>query len=366
MSHPQDHFAPALDKIAELAAKDEFSGVVLIREHGEVLAHQAYGVATRRWNVPVNTSTRFDTASITKLFTAVAVLQQVDAGTLSLEERIHDHVNLTGTKIPEEVTLHHLLSHTSGIADDADEEAGESYEELWVDKPTYSVTETKDFLPQFVHKEPVFAPGTDCRYNNVGYVLLGLAVEKAAGRSFRDVVRQDVFARAGMKDSGFFDMRQAVPNVAEGWDPVHDDAGTLTGWQQNIFSYPPIGSPDGGAHCTAADLVQFLEAVESGVLLSADSARRFRSSQALHHRMEDPPSPTSTHELHYAYGLEIEHDAAGEIRSYYKDGINTGASGIVRKYPKLDLTVAVLANSEDGAWEPIELLDETAAALLSV
>lgn len=363
MSQSTDRFAPALEKIAALAAKDEFSGVVLIRERGEVLAHQAHGVATRRWNVPVDTATRFDTASITKLFTAVAVLQQVDAGTLRLDDRIHAHVDLTGTKIPEPVTLHQLLSHTSGIADDADEEAGESYEALWVDKPTYSVTETKDFLPQFVQKEPVFAPGTGCRYNNVGYVLLGLAVEKSTGRSFRDVVRQDVFARAGMEDSGFFDMRQAVPNLAEGWDPVHDDAGNLTGWQQNIFSYPPIGSPDGGAQVTAADLVQFLDAVEAGAMLSADSTRRFLSSQALHHRMEEPPSPTSTHELHYAYGLEIEHDAAGEIRSYYKDGINAGASGIVRRYPRLELTVVVLANSEDGAWEPIDLLDETVAEL---
>lgn len=364
MSPSTDRFAPALNKIADLAAKEEFSGVVLIREHGEVLAHQAYGVATRRWNVPVNTATRFDTASITKLFTAVTVLQQVDAGTLSLDARIHDHVNLSGTQIPEPVTIHHLLSHTSGIADDADEEAGESYAALWEDKPTYSVTETQDFLPQFVHKEPVFAPGTDCRYNNVGYVLLGMAVEKVTGGSFRDVVVQDVFARAGMEDSGFFDMRQAVPNVAEGWDPVHSEAGTRTGWQQNIFSYPPIGSPDGGAHSTAADLVKFFDAVESGTLLSSTSTQRFLSAQALHHRMPEPSSPTSTHELHYAYGLEIEHDAAGEVRSYYKDGINTGASGIVRRYPRLDLTVAVLANSEDGAWKPIDLFDETAAALL--
>lgn len=364
MAVTSDHFTPALEQIAQLAAKDSFSGVVLIRHGGETLADQAHGPATRRWNVPVQTSTRFDIASITKLFTAVAALQQVDAGRLSLDDRIHAHVDLTGTRIPEDVTIHHLLSHTSGIADDADEEAGESYEALWVETPTYSVTETKDFLPQFVHKEPVFPAGSGCRYNNVGYVLLGLAVEQITERSYRDVVRQNVFAPAGMSASDFFDMRHAVPDVAEGWDPVVDEDGTVTGWRQNIFSYPPIGSPDGGAHATAADLARFLDAVEGRSLLSEDSTRRFLSPQALHHRMQEPESPTSTHELHYGYGLEIEHDDSGQVRSYYKDGINTGASGILRKYPRLDLTVVVLSNSEDGAWEPIDLLDRAAAELL--
>lgn len=294
----------------------------------------------------------------------MAVLQQVDAGRLGLQDHIHDHVNLTGTRIPEEVTLHQLLSHTSGIADDADEEAGESYEALWAEKPNYSVTETEDFLPQFVHKAPVFEAGTACRYNNVGYVLLGLAVEKVTGHSYRQVVREQVFAAAGMTASGFFHMSQAEPDVAEGWDPVEKEAGEITGWRQNIYSYPPIGSPDGGAHSTAADLVKFLDAIQNGTLLSAESTQRFLSPQALHHSMKDPDSPQDTHQLHYAYGLEIEHDAAGEVRSFYKDGINAGSSGILRRYPRLDLSIAVLANSEDGAWEPIELLNEAAAELL--
>lgn len=363
MTHTAGSFESALTAIAELADNDRFSGVILLRRGGQVLTEQAYGVASRRWNIPVKTSTRFDTASITKLFTAVAVLQQVDAGQLALEDRIHDHVDLTGTSIPEEVTLHHLLSHTSGIADDADEEAGESYEALWAQRPNYSVTETKDFLPQFVHKEPVFTPGAACRYNNVGYVLLGLALEKVTGRSYRQVVEQHIFAAAGMSASGFFHMADAEPDTAEGWDPVEDDDETITGWRQNIYSYPPLGSPDGGAHSTAADLVKFLEAVQSGRLLSAESTERFLSPQALHHIMEEPDSPQDTHQLHYAYGLEIEHDAAGEVRSFYKDGINAGASGILRHYPRLELSIAVLANSEAGAWEPIGLLDEAAAQL---
>lgn len=344
-------------EIADLAARDRFSGVVRVQRAGEILLESAHGTASRRWNVPVHVDTRFDVASVTKLFTAVAALQQVDAGRLDLDASIHRYVDLAGTAIPPSVTLRHLLAHTSGIADDADEEAGESYEALWADRPTYSVTETADFLPTFVHKPANFAPGDGCRYCNVGYVLVGLAIERVTGRGYRDVVVSDVFARAGMTRSGFFDVRRAVPDVAEGWEPVRDDEdGPITGWRQNVFSYPPIGSPDGGAHTTTADLVTFLDAVRGGDLMSSESTAAFLTPQVLHDRVEDPV-PGGRAELHYAFGLEIESTSDGSVRSLYKDGINVGASAIVRYYPAQDVTVAVVANAEDAAWGPIRALD---------
>ncbi len=370
-------FSALDDHFRQAAARDELSGVVLVAQDGGTLFEGAYGVASRRWNVPVQVSTRFDVASVTKLFTSVAVLQQVAVGTLDLDASIHDHVDLDGTAIPREVTLRHLLTHTSGIADDADEEAGESYEALWVDTPNYSVTQTADFLPQFVHKTPTFPVGEGCRYCNVGYVLAGLALEHATGATYRDYVREHVFARAGMTSSGFFDMRDAVPDVAEGWEPVHapvpdggvtdsaaragrGDAPAIVGWRQNIYSYPPVGSPDGGAHVTAADLVRFLDAVRAGELLPPDLTSAFLTPQALHHEVAGA-GPGETAALHHAFGLEIETTADGTVRSFSKDGINTGASAIVRFYPGRDnepgVTLAVVANSEDGAWDPIRRLD---------
>ncbi|RUR01945.1 serine hydrolase domain-containing protein [Labedella endophytica] len=362
--------------IAELAADDEFSGVVLITEGDLPLLEKAFGTASRRWNTPVTTDMRFDVASITKLFTSAAVLQQVAAGALDLDASIHDYVDLDGTTISHDVTLRHLLTHTSGIADDADEEDGESYEELWADRPNYSVTDTADFLPQFAHKPPRAEPGVDCRYCNVGYVLAGLAIERVTGRSYRDVIRTDVFEKAGMTSSGFFDMREATANVAEGWDPVRDEpdgasdeheedveheedrpTGPIVGWRANIYSYPPIGSPDGGAHSTAADLVRFVNAIRGGELLPKKWTTEFLSPQVLHHA-DDEAGAGETAELAYGFGLEFEVTPAGELRSFYKDGINAGASAIIRFYPATGLTVAVLSNSEDGAWEPITWIDD--------
>src|SRR5690606_35713268 len=275
------------EKLRAAADADAFSGVVVVRRGEERLLELALGRASRRWPVPNHLGTRFDTASITKLFTSVAVLQQVDAGRLHLDTSIHEYVELAGTKIPREATLRHLLSHTSGIADDADEEAGEDYAELWVERPCYAVTKTADFLPGFVDKEPNFAPGDGCRYCNVGYILAGLALESVTGTTFREYVTEHVFAAAGMAGAGFFDRRDPETDVAEGWDPVHDEDGQIVSWRENIFSYPPIGSPDGGAHVRAEDLLVFLDALRGGRLLSAESTAAFLAPQALHHVDDD-------------------------------------------------------------------------------
>jgi len=318
---------------AEIDALD-VDGVVVLRRDGETLYEGAFGLASRRWGVPNTLDTRFDTASITKLFTSVAVLQQVEAGALDLDASIHDAVDLAGTTIAREVTLRHLLTHTSGIADDADEEAGEDYADLWIDKPSYSVTETADFLPQFAHKPPRTAPGTDCRYCNVGYILAGLALEAVTGRTYRDYVREHVFGRAGMSDTDFFDRRDAAPRVAEGGDVDEDGR-----WVQNIFSYPPIGSPDGGAHATAGDLIRFFEALRGGRLLGPEWTREFFTPQVRHDE-----------DTEYGFGLEFT-DAG-----YYKDGVNAGASGLLIHYARSGVDAAVLANSEGGAWDVVRLL----------
>jgi CubicO group peptidase (beta-lactamase class C family) len=308
-------------------ADHDFSGVVLVKRGNATVYEAASGLATQRWGIPNSLDTRFDTASITKLFTSVAVLQQVGRGNLDLETSIHHYVDLEGTTISPAVNLLHLLTHTSGIADDADEEAGEDYAELWVDKPNYSVVETQDFLPQFVHKEPLAEPGVQCRYCNVGYILAGLALEKVTGMPYRQYVFDEVFTKAGMLDSGFYDRRDAAPRVAEGWDKVD---GT---WVENIYSYPPIGSPDGGAHVTAADLVRFIQ-------------------------VEHEPSPLAAEATWYGFGLEFDMNEEGTVRSYYKEGINAGASGIIRHYLEPGLDIAVLSNSEDDAWPVIRELDE--------
>jgi CubicO group peptidase (beta-lactamase class C family) len=328
--------------LSDFLDDNDFSGVVAIRAGRKTVFEEASGLASRRWNAPNTLDTRFDTASITKLFTSVAVLQQVAAGNLDLETSIHHYVDLAGTRIPIEVNLLNLLTHTSGIADDADEEAGEDYATLWASQPVQNFTETKDFLPLFVNKEPLADPGDEVAYINVGYILAGLALERVTGVPYRQYVFDEVFAKAGMTESGFYDRREAAPRVAEGWDLRADGQ-----WESNELAYPPIGSPDGGAHATAGDLLRFFDAVRGGKLLNAEFTEEFLL-----------PQVELDEETAYGFGLEFDLEEDGSVRSYFSDGINAGASGILRHYVEEKLDVVVLSNSEDGAWDVITEIDE--------
>ena len=341
--------------LQKLEAEDNFSGVVRITQGSEERFAAAYGYASRVWKVRNTLATRFDTASMTKLFTAVSTLQLIDQNLLTFDTPVVDFLGLHDTAISPAVNVYHLLTHTSGIGDDADEENGEVYADLFKTKPNYSILETADFLPQFVHKSPNFAPGQGCRYCNCGYVLLGLLIEKATGLSYRDYVRQHIFAKVGMADSGFFRMDVVEENVAEGCDPVRDEVGQVVGWRKNIYSYPPIGSPDGGAHVTAADLDRFLRDVRAGKLLSPEQTTAFLSPQVPYRERDDWT-------MWYGFGLWFYVDKADRVVCYQKEGINAGVSGIIRYFPAQDVSVVLLSNIEEGVWEPIWEIHEMVMA----
>jgi CubicO group peptidase (beta-lactamase class C family) len=333
------------------AAQDLFSGAVLITQGATRLFARAYGYASRAWRVPNTLDTRFDTASVTKLFTAIATLQLIDRGLLAFDTPVVERLGLEGTALSKEINVLHLLTHTSGIGDDADEEAGERYEDVWKTKANYSVVETSDFLPQFVNKPANFPPGEGCRYCNCGYVLLGLLIEGISGMTYRDYVRTHVFAEAGMTASDFFRMDRVNHNVAEGCDPTRDATGTIVGWKKNIYSFPPIGSPDAGAYVTVTDLDRFLRAVIAGKLLSPELTSAFLSPQVVH-RTRD------TWTEMYGYGLWFYVDQASKVVCFEKEGVNVGVSALIRHFPDQDIAVTLLSNMEDGVWDPVWKIHE--------
>lgn len=326
--------------------KSEFRGVLDVRREGEVVFAGAYGAATLRWDVPNTLETRFDVASISKLFTAVAVLGLVEQGRLDLDASIHAYADLGATTISPEVTLRQLLTHRSGIADIAEEDDGENYADVFAAVPCHVIVETADFVKVFGTKPANFAPGERYRYCNAGYLLAGLAVEHASGMGFRDYVQAEVFARAAMTRSAYFDKRYAVPDLAEGFD--QDAEGR---WEQNIYAYPPVGHADGGAFCTVGDLHAFLAALRGHELLSDDGTEAFFTSQVA----------TEHEEVGQGFGLEF--GLGPRAGRWWKEGCSEGASGIVQHMelasgPGVDF--AVLANSSSGAWPVIEELQRRA------
>ena len=337
--------------LREREQNNHFSGVVLITQGSTQLYSAAYGYASRAWKINNTLDMRFDTASMTKVFTAVATLQLIERGLITFQTSAVELVGLQNTAISKAVNVYHLLTHTSGIADDAEEEEGEDYEDVWKTKPNYSVMTTADFLPQFVHKPPNFAPGEGCRYCNVGYILLGLMIEKVSGMPYRDYVRRNIFERAGMLHSDFCRMDRVNENVAEGCDPIYDDTNTLTEWKKNIYSFPPIGSPDSGALVTAGDVDIFLKALKKGQLLSAELTEDLLKPKAFDHE-------TEKYVVKFGYGLDFYQMKSGHFSFYQKDGVNAGVSGTMRHYPAQDLNVIVLSNMAKGAWEPVKRIHD--------
>ncbi|MCP4540565.1 MAG: beta-lactamase family protein [Chloroflexi bacterium] len=339
----------------ELEQQNKFSGVVLVTRGESQLYAGAYGYASRPWKIKNTLDMRFDTASITKLFTSVAVLQLIDQEAFAFDTGVIDFLGLEDTAISEDVNVFHLLTHSSGIGDDCEEEDGEEYEDLWKTKPNYSVTETADFLPQFIHKPANFPPGQGTRYCNCSWVLLGLMIEKVTGMAYRDYARENVLAKAGMTYSGFFRMDEAHENVAEGTDPICDGDDNVIGWKKNIYSFPPVGSPDAGAHVTVADLDRFLRAVKAGKLLSPELTEAFFTPQVQDREIDDWTR-------WYGYGVWFYVDKSGQVICCQKEGINAGVSGMIRHFPDRDINVVILSNMIGGAWGPVWKIHEMVVA----
>ena len=338
------------EKLAQVFAglEEDFSGACLLKTADDILLAEARGLANRDWQIPNAIDTPFESASVTKTFTAAAVLLAVKEGLLKLDDKITEIIDLSGTKIPADVTIEQLMNHTSGIADDAEEEAGEDYSDLYITKPCYSVRTCADLLPGFVHKEPNFKAGTDVRYNNCAFVLLALAVEKLTGVDYHGFVTRRIFAVCGMEHSGFFHKDEPGHAVAEGYFTVTDEAGNVK-WKKNIFSHPPIGTADGGAYTTVGDLDKFFRAIQAGTLLNRYYSDLFLQPHNVLTRPHTRPIPHGIWRTGYAFEFIEDADT---VFCIYKEGGDHGVDAIFSYFPPLDLSLNILANVENGTlWK---------------
>jgi CubicO group peptidase (beta-lactamase class C family) len=311
-------------------AELELSGIAVITGPDGVEFERCYGMADRAAGAPNTPSTRFALASVTKMFTAATVLRLgIDpaAPVVSLLPRERRPATLR-----PDVTVHHLLSHTSHLADYAEEEGPEEldYAEIWTDRPCYRFERPADFLPLFGELPPYGPPGPEFHYCNSGYILLGLVIEEVSGLSYVDTVAREVFGPAGMERSGFFRSDEPVPDVAVGY---------LGSGRSNVFSVPVIGGADGGAHCTAADLDRFLRAVDDGSLLGER-----RDLMLTPHASVDPG-------IDYGYGCFLY----GEGRFGHGGG-DPGVSTLIQRIPGHDATVLVICNIEARVGAARDLL----------
>jgi D-alanyl-D-alanine carboxypeptidase len=325
----------ALSARAEkLAGDDELSGAVLIAKDDRVLFRHAYGLADRNRRIPNTIRTRFRIGSMNKMFTAVAILQLVEAGKVNLTAPLGTYLpDYPNHELATKVTIHQLLTHTGGTGDIFGPDFDAHRKELRT---------LADYVKLYGKRGLEFTPGSQWAYSNYGFILLGRVIEKVTGQSYYDYVQAHIYAPAAMTRSGSRPEDQAVADRSIGYTKP---PGT-TAWVPNTDTLPYRGTSAGGGYSTVEDLARFAHALLSHKLLSPDSTKLLITG-----KVRAGPG------ARYAYGFEDARDADGNGWVGHGGGA-PGINGDLRIYSKPGYVVAVLANIDPPAAQGIsEYLD---------
>jgi CubicO group peptidase (beta-lactamase class C family) len=258
----------------EQSRADLFSGVVLLAYDGQVLWHEARGLASSEYGVPNRPDTRFNLGSINKLFTRVAIGQLAEKGKLALDDKIEKFLpDYPNPEAAAKVTVRQLLDMTSGI--------GDFFGKNYADTPKDRVRTLNDYLQLFAAEPLIFQPGTNRQYSNGGYIVLGLIIEKVSGESYGDYMRENIYQPAGMESTAHLDADVPATNMASGytrnWDEKDHAAEPR---RSNLYTRPARGSSAGGGYSRAMDLFKFALALKAGKLLGPLGKEWFDGPQA--------------------------------------------------------------------------------------
>ena len=285
------------------ASADRFSGAVLVAKDGEVVFSTACGLADRERKIPNTVQTRFRIGSMNKMFTAVAILQLVEAGKVELTAPLGTYLSdYPNREVATEVTIHHLLTHTGGTGDIFGREFEAYREELRT---------LADYVELYGERGPEFESGSQWVYSNYGFILLGAVIEAVTGQSYYENVHEHIYEPAGMTRTGSLPEDQAVRDRATGY--VDPSGGT--DWRPNTDTLPYRGTSAGGGYSTVEDFARFADVLLNHELLGPDS------TELLITRKEEIGSG-----IGYAYGFEDHRDADGKGWV----GHNGGAPGMNR------------------------------------
>lgn len=318
--------AAALEKkIDELVAGHMkvhgFSGSLLLAKDGKPLVAKGYGYANVEWQIPNTPKTKFRIGSITKQFTSMIVMQLRERGKIKLE----DSICLYYAPCPDAwkpVTIHHLLTHTSGIP---------TYTGIKEWREVNMVPKTTDQIIAFFRDLPLqWTPGEKYAYNNSGYFLLGVVIEKITGKKYEEALQEMVLTPLGLTDTGYDWTRTIIPRRASGY----------TGSGATLRNTPPLDMQQpyaaGSLYSTVEDLLKWEQALYTEKLLP----------EAAKQTMWTP------FKENYAYGWSIAPPSAtafgGHTRMHHGGGIN-GFSAMIVRMPEPKLTVVVLSNNDSAS-----------------
>lgn len=328
--------AGRIQEVLSLAHKyRQFNGTALIAENGKVIYKQGFGLANMEWNIPNTPDTRFRLGSITKQFTAALTLQLVEQGKIKIDGKVTDYLPEYRKDTGQRVTIHHLLTHTSGIPSYTSQPG-------FVENLSRNPYKVADFVAKFASGDLEFEPGSRFLYNNSGYFLLGAIIERVTGKSYEQALKENILDPAGMKNTGYDHHNTVIPKRAAGYRK------TAEGYENAAYLDMSIPYAAGSMYSTVEDLYLWDQALYTDKLLSAAS--------------KDLMYKPFLQE--YAYGWSVR-DASFKHNDQpvqiieHGGGIN-GFSTVIARFPKEKNLIVLL----DNTGQNVERLSGTISRIL--
>ncbi|WP_165356270.1 serine hydrolase [Sphingosinicella sp. BN140058] len=323
---------PALVKAVEAraagrAAKDQFSGAILLAHGGRVLFEKAYGLADRASRKPNRLDTQFRFGSMGKMFTAVAIMQLAEKGKIDLDAPIGRYLtDYPNQDIATKVTVAHLLSHTGGTGDIF----GPDF-----DRNKASLRSTKDYVALYGDRAAEFAPGSRQMYSNYGFILLGRIVEQVSGLGYDEYIQRNIFTPIGMGSTGNRPESDVLPRRAVSY------MGSGARLKSAADTLPLGGTAAGGGYATVGDFHRFVGGLTSHRLLRGETLQKLIDGGVM------------------ADGQFASFDFGGTLpgagRFIGHGGGAPGMSGSLHHFLNSGVTVIVLANRDPGTAESIAM-----------
>jgi CubicO group peptidase (beta-lactamase class C family) len=318
---PQDLAGQLDELLTELESEQDFRGSVLVAQNGVVLLSKGYGLADQERQIPNLPQTRYRIHWLTMPFSSMAIMQLQAAGMMDVHDEICEYI----AECPEHwqaITIHHLLTHTAGIADEIQPWQGER------EKPTTGL----ERVARIKHIPPYFPPGEQIRYSGNGYIILGAIIEVVSGQPYDNYLQMHIFQPLGMVNSGY-----QGNGVAVGYGPT----GLKVPTPDLLFRYSA-----GGLYSSVEDLYLWDQALYTEKLLSQEDLARMFTGYARTPSMDFPGA-------NYGYGWFVGQTLNRRVT--FHGGWMSGYSAGILRFPEDHVTIIVLRNYEIPVYDRLEI-----------
>ncbi len=300
--------------VQKLAPNQHFRGNILAVQDGRVVLEKSYGLAVEGWKIPNSSKTRFELASVSKQFTAAAILQLEDSQKISVDDPIAKYYK-DAPRAWQDITIHQLLTHTSGLPNNEIKDFSKGI------ATPYTLDE---LILTFRNRPLAFAPGTKWAYTNTEYYLLAWLIEHISGETYGDYLAHHIFEPLKMTHSGFASTLAIIPDMAEGYTVDHGQLRLKDYFDRSL----EIGA--GGIYTTTGDMMLWNKALDAPGFLSAHSLELMFTVH--------PPGA-------YGYGWFIEDKPRRRI---YHEGGDPGFAAFESRFPDQHLLILILSNEDDA------------------